>query len=203
MRSSRLPHLLRGLTAAGVATFTALLMHVAAGGVLPGWIGIAVPLLLSSTVSVLLAGRRLSLLRLATSVAISQWLFHALFVLGSIAPVGATPGHAHHGAALVLPASDPLGIVQPDGAMWAAHALAAILTTAALHRGELLLRRMLQLADHAACWFVALFTRAIAVAPADSRPRPPAPSGGADLEPTLRRIASRLRRRGPPLLSNL
>lgn len=55
MRSSRLPQLLRGTSSALVATFVALLAHVSAGGALPGLIGLVVPLVLSSMISVLLA----------------------------------------------------------------------------------------------------------------------------------------------------
>ena len=48
-----------------------------------GLLGVVVPLALSLFVSVLLAGRRLSVIRLGVSVIASQTLFHSLFVLGT------------------------------------------------------------------------------------------------------------------------
>jgi hypothetical protein len=91
--------------AALFSTFVALVSHVIAGGTLPGTLGIVVPLVFSILACVLLAGRQLSLLRLSLSVAISQLLFHTLFVLGasggtsaaSVAPLPA--GHAALGHA--------------------------------------------------------------------------------------------------------
>ena len=78
MRRSRASRALRGLIGASIATFVALLSHVAAGGAMPGWVGIALPWLLSVMVCTLLAGRALSLIRLSLAVAASQALFHCL-----------------------------------------------------------------------------------------------------------------------------
>ena len=79
-----------------MATLSALFSHVAGGGEVPGLLGLAVPLVLSVPVCVALAGRGLSLARLAVSVGVSQLLFHALFEIGAAAgPAGAA--HAHGG----------------------------------------------------------------------------------------------------------
>ncbi|MGO3886440.1 MAG: hypothetical protein ACTJHU_09090 [Mycetocola sp.] len=179
MRSSRLSRTLRGAVAAGLATFVALLSHVTAGGAVPGFWGIAVPLLLSTLVCVLLAGRRLSIVRLSAAVAISQLLFHTLFVLGASGTVsGAAAGHAGHaghgglGTATTGPlllTADPSSLaagVLPACGMWLAHGIAAAVTIAALHRGERALR---SLVDQATL----IVVRVCAVL--DVRVTPPAP----------------------------
>lgn len=102
VRPSRAPRLVRGASSASVATFVALLSHVAGGGQAPGLLGIAVPWILSLMVCTLLAGRTLSLLRLSFAVAGSQLLFHALFVLGTVSARASavTGGHLHDHAAM-------------------------------------------------------------------------------------------------------
>ena len=82
MRPSRLSRVARGGVAASVATWAALLSHVAAGGAMPGWLGVAVPLVLSVAVCTALAGRHLSLVRLAVAVTASQLLFHMGTIFG-------------------------------------------------------------------------------------------------------------------------
>ena len=200
MRPSRLPLLLRGGVAAAVATFTALLSHVAAGGEMPGWLGIAAPLLLSAMVSVLLAGRRLSLVRLTVAVSISQFLFHTLFVLGAITPTGSMTGH-QHGAMLALPLAS--GIAMPDAGMWLGHLIAAAATTALLHRGETAVRQLLRLARSAVGWVVGSVARPLTL-PVVARPKL-APRGFAS-DPFAHialRVVGRVPRRGPPVLSTL
>lgn len=203
MRPSRLPHLLRGSAAAAVATFTALLSHVAADGEMPGWLGVLVPLLLSMMVSVVLAGRRLSLLRLSLSVTVSQFLFHTLFVLGAITPSGMALGH-QHGAPLELPAAvGDLALVAPDAGMWLGHALAAGATTLLLYRGERATQQLLHAARTVVGWVVAVLARAL-VLPVEARPRAarPAPEGDVRSHIALR-VVHQLRRRGPPVFSIL
>lgn len=152
MHSSRRPAVLRGFAAASVAIFAALAGHVTAGGAMPGPLGIGVPWALSFMVCVLLAGRRLSVIRLSISVLISQFLFHVLFVLGTITPTGAVGGHVH-GAPLVLPATDGVSAAAAaDGMMWTGHALAAVTTILVLHRGEQLLLALRVLAERSVRW---------------------------------------------------
>lgn len=188
--------------AAIIATFTALLSHVVAGGDMPGWIGIGVPLLLSVMVSVLLAGRRLSLLRLTVSVSVSQFLFHTLFVLGAISPSGTVRAH-HHDAPLMLPpAAGELTAVAPDAGMWLAHVVAATATTAILYRGERAVQQLLQAARTAVVWVVGVIARAL-ILPVDARPRvAPRTFGGVNRAGIGLRVVTQLQRRGPPLPSN-
>lgn len=122
----------------------ALLSHVAGGGAMPGMLGIVVPLVFSTLVCVLLAGRRLSMVRLSISVAVSQLLFHTLFVLGAAQGVSTSTGmsgHAAHNAQVSLDAATvPMMHGGHAGAgMWVAHVVAGIITIAALHRAEVLL----------------------------------------------------------------
>ncbi len=92
-RHDRGTRVARGAAAAAVATFVALLSHVSGGGEVPGILGIVVPLALSFVACTALAGRRTSALRLGLAVAVSQVLFHTLFVLGSYRP--GAEGHVH------------------------------------------------------------------------------------------------------------
>lgn len=130
MRPDRQQRLLRGSVAAAIATFAALLSHVAAGADFPSIAGIIAPLVLAIFVSVLLAGRTLSASRLLVAVATSQLFFHILFVAGTTSIIAS--GHAHGGPALVLTHAGQ----SADGGMWLSHAFAALVTTAVIYRGE-------------------------------------------------------------------
>lgn len=152
MSSARSTRALRGLVAATVSTFVALLSHIAVGGAMPGPLGIVAPLVFSTLVCVMLAGRRLSLIRLSIAVAISQVLFHTLFVLGAggagvaggRAGDASTAGHAMHGGPVMLDAAAaPLAHSGHVASwMWIAHVVAGLITIAALHRGETILGRL-------------------------------------------------------------
>lgn len=201
MRRTRATRALRGVLAASVATFVALLSHVTAGGEVPGWVGVVVPLALSAVVCTALAGRRLSPWRLAIAVGISQFLFHALFVLGASGPsvAPASSGH-HHAAGMSMPAAEAtvaVSLAQSDTIMWAWHVAAALVTTVALYRGERVVVRLGALARELASWARRVF----------------ATWGDAVLAPVFRRVLSRIdvdalaptsvfassvRRRGPP-----
>lgn len=138
--TSRWARVGRGSLTASVAVLLASLSHVAAGGPAPALLGAVVALAFALPVSVLLAGKTLSLFRLSLAVGLSQLLLHALFGLGagSAAALSVT---GHHG--LVTIAAEP-GVAQAlghsvghaDGAMWLAHSLAALITIIALRRGE-------------------------------------------------------------------
>lgn len=193
MRASRKLRLLRGFAGASIATFVALASHVWVGGQMPGMLGIAVPWLLSAMVCTLLSGIRLSALRLSVSVLLSQALFHSLFVLGAITPRGGVAPHVH--GPLVLPSASGAVIVPEDTGMWVAHAIAAMITVLALHRGERLVQALVDLAFAVARWL----SRAVVVAPvlpvAPARPRWTVLVAPLRAEPRL----AALRRRGPPL----
>ncbi|MFJ4173822.1 hypothetical protein [Microbacterium sp. NPDC089696] len=152
MTSTRKPAVVRGVAASSVAIFVALAGHVSGGGEMPGPLGIVVPWVLSLMVCVLLAGRRLSMIRLSLSVGLSQLLFHLLFVLGTVTPSGVVTPHVH-GGPLVLPSGTgvPEAVVA-DGGMWIGHLLAALATVVVLHRGERLLLTLRDLAAQAVRW---------------------------------------------------
>lgn len=199
MHPSRRPAVLRGFAASAVAIFVALAGHVTAGGEMPGPLGILVPWVLSFMVCVLLAGRRLSITRLTVSVAVSQFLFHVLFVLGTITPTAGAAPHVH-GGPLVLPEASGLpAAVVADGGMWVGHVFAALLTVAALHRGERLLVGLRDLAQQSIRWV----RRRAAVAVFCPRPRPVAPPRLRTDAVVLRGalLLSPLRGRAPPLLA--
>lgn len=170
--ASRLPHVVRGTTAAAVATFVALFSHVLAGGAMPEPLGICVPFVLSLLVSVLLAGRKLSLARLSLSVIASQTLFHTLFVLGAPSAGGAagsagigTPGgavmsgHQHHGQMMMPPATASSAmtdhtamLIQGDAVMWLSHLAGAAVTILFLYRGEQTIHQLRALAERFIAW---------------------------------------------------
>lgn len=197
-RASRGPRVLRGVLAASVATFVALLSHLVGGGAMPGWVGVVVPWILAVAVCTLLAGRTLSLWRLTFAVVASQFLFHGLFILGMFgAP--AEPSAAllsHH-----LPASATTalpGLPQADLAMWLGHAVAALVTTVFLYRGERAVRRLLALAGEIAH---AVRRRVTALAFDVAQPRRTAPvAAPAQRLAPLGRHEFSVARRGPPLL---
>ncbi|BCT74823.1 hypothetical protein SCMU_06650 [Sinomonas cyclohexanicum] len=193
----------RGLAAASVATLGALVPHLAGGGPVPGPVGWAVPWVLSVFVCTAIGGRRLSLWRLSLGIGASQLLFHALFVLGTT-PAAASPLPAHHAhMAAEMSASDMPGIgampgmVPTDPSMWIWHAVAAMVTIAAFHRGEVLLCGLQDLATRVAEWArTALVLILLVMVPAN-RPRLAAAARPvARLRPAPQRCP--LQRRGPP-----
>lgn len=194
MRPTRLTRLARGSIAAGFATFVALFSHVAAGGAMPGPLGIVAPLILSLMVSVLVAGRRRSLPRLTISVTVSQWLFHTLFVLGTARSGGASTGH--HVTMPMVPTS--LGADLPDSgaAMWLGHAIAAFITIAALASAERVVAALTTLLARFHRWWTGL-TEPVAVTPATLATRP---VGTTLTVARLRLDLALASRRGPPAL---
>ncbi|KQZ25188.1 hypothetical protein [Microbacterium sp. Root553] len=152
MTESRKPAVVRGFAASSLAIFIALAGHLTGGGAMPGPLGIVVPWLLSVMICVLLAGRRLSLTRMSLSVALSQFLFHVLFVLGTVAPSGVSAPHVH-GGPIVIPTGPGISeAVVADGSMWIGHGIAALVTVLALHRGERLILALHTLSGQAVRW---------------------------------------------------
>ena len=135
----------RGTAAASVATFVALMSHLIGGGALPGLLGIAVPLLLATSTSIVLAQLRLPWLRLTVSVAVSQGMFHLLFSLGTrVSPVATSgSGHRHHTAGSLAASPDALAQAgHASVSMWLAHAGGAVVTVLALRHGEVAAGRL-------------------------------------------------------------
>lgn len=142
----------RGAAAALVSTFVALMSHLLAGGAMPGTWGVVVPLVLATSVSTVLALIPLSWVRLTTSVAVSQVLFHLLFVLGAAAPQqvpaagGGAPGHHAGTLAMAVPVAPHA--VHASGPMWVSHVVATVVTVLVLRRGEAVLRQLGEIARH-------------------------------------------------------
>jgi hypothetical protein len=184
------------LIAAAVATFVATMAHVAGGAGVPPLLNVALALVLAAPVCVLLAGRRLSWLRLGIAVTVSQFLFHALLTV-PLTSAGTVVG-GHHGSS--LPAATPSQLASEsadhgaaDPAMWCAHAVAIALTVALIGRGELavaVLARALGLSE-----VIALRTFAPAAVAALLPVAVPAASGAV-----RRGFVRVLRRRGPPAM---
>ena len=99
--------LVRGVAAGALATFVALFSHVAAGGHAPVLPGVVLPLVLAVFVSVVLAGRKLSLVRLSASVAVSQTAFHWIFSAAAASAPGAGRASAARATADAVAAGDP------------------------------------------------------------------------------------------------
>lgn len=186
-----------------MATFIALMSHVAGGGAVPQLLGVAVPWTLSLMVCTVLAGRALSLTRLTIAVMISQALFHALFVLGASAGPARETMHVHdHGGMLDAVTSTSIATVGSasgmlaDSTMWIAHAVAAVITVAALYRGEPALLRLHELARTVRTW-VGRLVSAFDVPRPDHPSRVHASTHRVVFRP-LDHSASSQTRRGPP-----
>lgn len=137
----------RGWVAAVFSTFVAGLSHTLAGGAVPNFVAVVLSLAFAGIVCIGLAGRTLSLWRMAASVLISQLIFHGLFSFGAaggaltVSPAAPAPSGAHQHAPIGMLAdlgSAPVGHgAGHDSAwMWAAHAVAAVVTIVALRHGE-------------------------------------------------------------------
>lgn len=194
MSRSRATRVVRASVAATVATFLALVSHVAGGGAMPEWLGVVVPWVLSLAICTILAGRTLSLLRLSVAVLASQALFHTLFVLGAPAAGDLPTGHVHGVGVLDLGGDV---VASPDAAMWLSHAIAAVLTIAALYRGERAVRRLLSLAEQV----LAEARRRLARVAGTIRLGLVAPPRALFVDapaPLLLFLTTSVRRRGPP-----
>ncbi|WP_348789236.1 hypothetical protein [Leifsonia sp. NPDC080035] len=200
--SSRGVRVVRGFAAAGTATFVAALFHMAGGGDAPSAVAVTLSLVFSTLASIALAGKRLALWRLTASVAISQFLFHALFSLSPSASFSGVPagGHLHAGMHLTLIPGAATGpeasLITGDAAMWASHLGAALLTIAALRHGE----RAFWAACHFAFFRLRRFVdrvTAVLASPAGLR-RAPIETAPATL-PALDVVLGGMRHRGPPM----
>lgn len=141
----------RGWITAALATFVAAVFHVAAGGPSPSPLAVVLTMAFAVMLCVALAGRRVALWRQAVSVVASQFLFHALFVLGQGSAelaAGSATGHLHAGMTLSFAAGSPgaAELAHAGHVMWLGHALAAIVTVAALRYGDAALRGLAGLA---------------------------------------------------------
>ena len=226
MSASRSPlRLVRGGTAASIATAVALGGHLAGGGAMPAWLGILVPWWLAVAVCTLLAGTQFSLARMGVAVLASQALFHGLFSAGTpgdpgralVDPPGSHlghgAGHAGHGnggvaghgthgdggEGVASVADHALHGSHSDLRMLLLHVLAAMVTAVLLQHGESVLMR---------CARLALSVLAVLAHPpllllitllVPERPARPLPAA-AHLLHAQRAVLTPQLRRGPPVV---
>jgi hypothetical protein len=172
----------------------ATLSHAAGGAGLPPLLNVVVALVLAMPVCVLLAGSRLSWLRLSIAVAASQLLFHGLLSV-PLVPTGATVSSHHAMASVSLGSTTsalPADHLAMDSSMWAAHAVAAVITIVLLGWGELAVAAIAHVLGLSG--LVALRT----FSPLRPAPVLPAP-GRAPRVPAGREQFSVVRWRGPPV----
>ena len=139
--TTRWARLARGWLTASVAVFVAAFSHLVGGGSTPGLMGVALAMAFAVPVSIALAGKSLSMVRLSVSVGFSQFLFHLLFGMGAAgAPTLTQTGASHHAGVVSVAAAAPAvashGLAHLGAWMWVAHAVAAVVTIVALRRGE-------------------------------------------------------------------
>lgn len=187
--SSRWSRVLRGLLAGTAATILAAGSHTLAGDRAPSSVGLLLALFFSAIVSIALAGRALSAVRLAASVLLSQVGFHVVFsTLGGAAEVVAL---GHHGQTVVSGAD---AMVHASSGMWLAHGIAAVVTIALLLGGE---RAFFGLRDTARMLLAAILSPT--VTPVVTIDRAPLPAVVTLLVPRIvRELCATLGVRGPP-----
>ncbi|MFC5501950.1 hypothetical protein ACFPJ4_06810 [Lysinimonas soli] len=204
---ARAQRLARGWIVGLVATSVAAVSHSLAGGYRPGALSFGVALVFAGLVGTAAIGTRPSLPRMIVAVGLSQLAFHLLFsLLGSGSANGVTTpssgmegmtGMDAHPSAAASPLLSTIPSHLLDPWMWAAHALAGLLTVLFLRHAEL------------AVW--AMLGRLARVIAAPSRwvlvpvavPLDTCPTAPSDPPRTLvsRLLVASARRRGPPLLA--
>lgn len=185
---SRASRAARGWIAGSFATGIAATSHGLAAGAAPSVLALASTLVFAGVLGTFLIGRRPSLPRLTAIVAGSQLAFHLVF---SWLTPGTVTAAAHHDVpAIIEPAAAHHGT---DPGMWAAHALAMLITIVFLRRAELALWSLLRDAVAA----VGIGRRLPALEAVPSVPRAGLPT--APRHPVSSVVLSALRDRGPPL----
>jgi hypothetical protein len=203
---SRASRVFRGFAVAAVATFVAAFFHVAGGGAPPSILALTLTMAFAGLSSIFLLGRRLSAWRQAAAVAVSQLLFHVLFVIGT--PAGglsvASGSHLHSGAHLQfseaggsVAADSAMGSMSllPTPAMWFAHVCAATLTIFAVRFGERAFWGLLETAR------LALSRLAVIQWSPTLEPAPLTAAAFVSNEPLIANLGvlvGRMRHRGPP-----
>ena len=144
--------IVRGWIGALVCTCLAVASHTVADGMLPPLAIVGLVLAISGAVCTALASTNFSLVRTTIAVVLSQGLYHAVFGLfghqsatGHLQETGTLSGHGAHSMVLgieqalppIAAAESPLGYLMP-----VSHLLAALLTIAALRKGELAVRSL-------------------------------------------------------------
>jgi hypothetical protein len=194
--TSRWARVARGSLVAAVALFAAAFSHAIAGGAAPGPAGLAIAAAFALLASIAVVGRRLTLPGITVAVVVSQAFFHLVFSLGGPSAVVLTQA-AHHGAITTTVSGAGAHPGHSGGWMLVAHAVAALVTIAFLHRGE---REVWRVAAAASRQLAAVLQgRAVRlpVVPAGVAVRVPAVSRRL-FRDDLGVVLSALRHRGPP-----
>ncbi len=149
--TTRWARVARGWAIAGFSTFVAALSHSIGSGHTPGWLGVVLSLAFAGLICTGLAGAAVSRTRVAVSVVASQLIFHGLFALGApggrLAQSSPAGAHGHDVAKVVADSTGGSAASDPHGGwVWAAHAVAAVITIAALRHGDAAIRRVADLA---------------------------------------------------------
>ncbi|GAA1497209.1 hypothetical protein GCM10009628_22120 [Paeniglutamicibacter kerguelensis] len=151
--TSRGSRVARGWIGALFATGTAAVSHVLGGGAAPHPLLVILSLAVSGSICCTLAGRLLSLTRMALGVLASQAFFHMVFGIGnapartSASPLITDMHHAHAGMAATPPITFTIPVAELSGhgvQMWFGHAVAAILTVLFLRYGEVSAVRLVE-----------------------------------------------------------
>jgi hypothetical protein len=192
----------RGWIAAAVSVFVALCSHVLAGGQPPSPVAVVLCLAFAGMTCIALTGRSLSISRLAISVVVSQLLFHGAFSLlagttASEAPAAAVPAMTMAPHSLSFAPVVDSGMSMPAW-MWAAHAIAAVLTITALRFGERAFWHCIDLAIP----FVRLLLQGVPNTVEQLAPRA-VPTLIELLPKRLDAMLATVRHRGPPALAAL
>jgi len=182
----------RGWAVALFSTLVAAGSHVAAGGGMPHLASLALALAFAGIVSIALTARRLSTARTAVSVVVSQAVFHGLFATIGGAN-GTVTGDGHH-RGIVIAAGASAAAVTLSLGMLLAHAVAAVLTIAALRGAGSV---FWGLADLVARFVRTLLPDASPAPIATAAPRHPVSRADAPSFALL--LVSSLRYRGPPV----
>jgi len=195
----------RGWLAAAFSTFVAAFSHTVAGSI-PSGLAIVLSLAFSGMVCVVLAGKTLSRWRLGAAVVASQFMFHGFFslignpVVSAVGHVGHHPDPGQLAAQLggAVAAAGGHAHLHDDTGMWVAHALAALVTYAALRHGESTYWRLLELTRLCIVVLLARMPEPV------GRPPIPAMIPGCDRVVLPHPVAvhlSVMRHRGPPPLA--
>lgn len=209
----------RGWIVALFSTFVAGLSHTLAGGSVPSIVAVVLSLAFAGIVCIGLAGRTLSLARMAVSVLISQLIFHSLFSFGApggaltVSPSAVSSGAvssggvgAHeHGPIGVLAdlGSAPVGHAAGHDAawMWVAHTIAALITIVALRHGETAFWGLFCTVRLGIRSLFSALAGVLVGATLPGIPRSAATTARVFTPRDLSLVFSRMRHRGPPALS--
>lgn len=187
---TRWSRVIRGLGAGTAATLVAAASHSLAGGRVPSVVGVTLALFFSVIVAIALAGRGMSLVRLAASIVIGQLGFHVVFsTIGGAAEVVVT---GHHGS-MVLSGTE--SVTHASGGMWFAHGVAAVLTIVGLRFGERAIHGLRETA-----WMILAAFLPRALIPHLPFTTAPQPAVEQHIVPrTVRASLAAIGTRGPPL----